>query len=249
MGRNEICFCGSGLKKKRCHGDINDNSLVANMLKIYKALDEEIKDKVKCKCRTNCNKCCYDYFYISEEEFLVIMYYIERHFKKEMIEEIFYKSYDYMKYLKQNYEDEYNKLNNITYGFVESQNYDINKFIPRIMKTEKGCIFLKEGKCSIYEVRPIVCRSFGTLNKKFKCPDVFVEKDEFDYKIVEDLMSKRIKSEYELILKQQYIEREYPISDFVFSLYDTYKLSGKLGMAIKKDKVEYAKNKIKLNRR
>lgn len=28
------------------------------------------------------------------------------------------------------------------------------------LKGKKGCIFLKENKCSIYPVRPLVCRSF-----------------------------------------------------------------------------------------
>jgi Fe-S-cluster containining protein len=31
------------------------------------------------------------------------------------------------------------------------------------------CSLLKEGKCSIYRIRPLICRLFG-LTKKMQCP-------------------------------------------------------------------------------
>ena len=249
MSRNEKCFCGSGLKKKKCHGDIHNNSLVANLIKIYNELDSKIASDVKCKCSDNCSKCCYDYFYISEEEFLVIMYYLEKNFTKDKIQEIFNRADEYMENIKKNYREEYNKLNDITYGLVDYNSYDKGKFIPRIMRTEKSCVFLENGRCSIYEVRPYICRTFGTLNNVFFCDDVIVEKDEFEYNGLEKILNKGINSEYELILGQKYFERGYPISDFIVSLYNINKNSGKLTRAIKSDRVEYVKNKLRIIRK
>jgi len=249
MIRNEKCFCGSGLKKKKCHGDIHDNSLVANVLKIYKELDEKVFNNIICKCKEGCSRCCYDYFYISEEEFLVIMYYIENNFSKEKLKEIYNKADEYMRNLKENHKKEYNKLNDVTNGFVEKGNYDKRKLIPSINITEKACVFLENGKCSIYKVRPFICRNYGTLSKMFTCMDVSVEKDEFEYEVLERLLKKRIQHEYELILEQKYYEREYPISDFIVSLYDIYKKSGRFYIATKSDKLTYVKNKIMLNRK
>lgn len=247
MSRNEKCFCGSGLKKKKCHGDIHDNSLVANVLKIYSKLDKKIKDNIRFKCMDNCNKCCYDYFYISEEEFLVIMYYIEKNFSKEKLKEIFIKANEYMSNLKENHKEEYNNLNNITYGLVKYKGYEMLKFIPRATRTEKACVFLEDGKCLIYEVRPFICRNYGTLSKKFTCNDIIIEKDEFEYELLDKLLDKRIKHEYESFLGRVYYEREYPISDFIVSLYDTYKKNGKLNHAIKSDRGILVKNKINRN--
>ncbi|MDR4187636.1 MULTISPECIES: SEC-C metal-binding domain-containing protein [Bacillus] len=28
MGRNELCFCGSGKKQKKCHDDVDPNSYI-----------------------------------------------------------------------------------------------------------------------------------------------------------------------------------------------------------------------------
>lgn len=52
---------------------------------------------------------------------------------------------------------------------VKSKDHDIDKRFNLIHKsyncknlTDTDCIFLKDGRCSIYEIRPEVCRDFGT---------------------------------------------------------------------------------------
>ena len=51
MGRNDICFCGSGLKVKKCHNGLNEDSLVGNLIKIYYELDSIVKEKIDCICQ------------------------------------------------------------------------------------------------------------------------------------------------------------------------------------------------------
>ena len=43
MGRNDLCFCGSGMKKKKCHVNIDENSIAAEIIKFYKELDDELQ--------------------------------------------------------------------------------------------------------------------------------------------------------------------------------------------------------------
>lgn len=33
MGRNAVCFCGSGKKQKKCHKDVAENSVIATIIK------------------------------------------------------------------------------------------------------------------------------------------------------------------------------------------------------------------------
>ena len=34
MGRNDLCFCGSGKKQKKCHPNINEDSVAAKIIKL-----------------------------------------------------------------------------------------------------------------------------------------------------------------------------------------------------------------------
>lgn len=38
MGRNDLCFCGSGKKQKKCHPNINEDSVAAKIIKLYTQL-------------------------------------------------------------------------------------------------------------------------------------------------------------------------------------------------------------------
>ena len=80
MGRNDLCFCGSGKKQKKCHPNINEDSVAAKTIKLYtqlsKELEENIYGKKNIKCEKGCNACCKDYFAISEVEFAIIMDYL-----------------------------------------------------------------------------------------------------------------------------------------------------------------------------
>ena len=77
MGRNDLCFCGSGKKQKKCHPNINEDSVAAKIIKLYtqlsKELEENVYGKKNIKCQKGCNACCKDYFAINEVEFAVII--------------------------------------------------------------------------------------------------------------------------------------------------------------------------------
>lgn len=61
------------------------------------------------------------------------------------------------------------------------QRADGNGYIP---ETEDGtCPFLKEGRCSIYKDRPMVCRMFGctpAMTCSFGCSTTITEPEEWD---------------------------------------------------------------------
>ncbi|HBL5607905.1 TPA: SEC-C domain-containing protein, partial [Listeria monocytogenes] len=35
MGRNDMCFCGSGIKKKKCHSNYQEGTPIASIIKTY----------------------------------------------------------------------------------------------------------------------------------------------------------------------------------------------------------------------
>ena len=43
MGRNDLCFCGSGKKQKKCHPNINEDSVAAKIIKLYTQLSKELE--------------------------------------------------------------------------------------------------------------------------------------------------------------------------------------------------------------
>lgn len=245
MGRNDICFCGSGLKVKKCHNGLNEDSLVGNLIKIYYELDSIVKEKIDCICQEGCSECCSDYFYISEEEFLVIMNYMIRNFSEEEINKVKSKAQEYIMNIKENYTSEYEKLNTVI-KVNEKVNYEM--LITREGNLKIPCVFLNEGKCSIYEIRPFICRFYGTRNKDYGCNKVYIKKLDYSEGEMDNiLLEKRINSEFKKIIGEEYIERGYPISDFIYSMYDFNIKSGKYKLATESNKKDYVIMKAKIN--
>ena len=50
---------------------------------------------------------------------------------------------------------------------------------------EKTCVFLQEGKCSIYDYRPDICRWYGT--KQIRCRWEFIEPTKIAKATLEDI--------------------------------------------------------------
>ena len=44
MKCNDLCFCGSGKKHKKCHFDINPSSKLADIYRAYKEFDKYAKN-------------------------------------------------------------------------------------------------------------------------------------------------------------------------------------------------------------
>lgn len=188
MGRNDLCFCGSGKKQKKCHPNINENSVAAKTIKLYgdigKDLDAYIYGKVDVKCAKGCNKCCQDYFAISEIEFAIIMDYLYSKWGSEKTSEIIHKGILLANEFEKHNPKYYEQLDECTTGksLFECARID---YVNMPEKQDK-CVFLdEEGGCSIYEVRPLICRTHGLcyysedVEHKIcdKIPSLFSNKD------------------------------------------------------------------------
>ncbi|EAE6702371.1 hypothetical protein BG453_14590, partial [Listeria monocytogenes] len=63
MGRNDMCFCGSGIKKKKCHSNYQEGTPIASIIKTYCDFDEYAKKiGITNNCPINCQECCKDIF-------------------------------------------------------------------------------------------------------------------------------------------------------------------------------------------
>lgn len=164
MGRNDMCFCGSGRKQKKCHPNIDENSKAAKIIELYekitRELDEQIYGKVSVKCKKGCNECCKDYFGISEVEFAIIMDYLYGRLGSEKTEEIIKKGISACVDFEKRNPSYFKQLEQNVTGMsgYESMKMDI----VNMPEKQDECLFLDEdGGCSIYAVRPIICRTHG----------------------------------------------------------------------------------------
>lgn len=166
MNRNDKCFCGSSKKYKKCHYGIEEGSIASELIKFYNELDSKIEKEIEAKslnvlCGQGCSECCEDYFAITEVEFAVIMDYLKREKGVEYIHSIISKGIKRNNKFKENYPEFYKQLEVNTTGYSKEMNIKTN--IDN-MPNKQGfqCIFLNDqNECSIYKVRPIICREHG----------------------------------------------------------------------------------------
>ncbi|MGL6107643.1 YkgJ family cysteine cluster protein [Romboutsia sp.] len=165
MNKEKKCFCGNKKCREQLHKNIKSNSKYAKTFKLYNKIDKVIKEDINTlnlnpKCGKGCSECCHQVFAISEVEFCIIIDYLLEHSKNE-IQTIFEKSYDIYNYIKNEDPIYFNKLKtNIEGGDA----YDFINFTMPSPETviPKGCIFLNyKNECSIYKVRPLICRTHG----------------------------------------------------------------------------------------
>ncbi len=167
MGRNDLCFCGSGKKQKKCHPDIHEHSLAAKCLNLYGKVNSIINEFYKSNriqpppCSKGCYNCCLHLFTISKIEFKIICYKL--------------KEWDSL------------RIKNLI-SMIENQWQYIQNHFPKLARcfekdgTGPGstvtlmqtfmlpesfnlpCPFLdnEHKTCEIYDVRPFICRCFGT---------------------------------------------------------------------------------------
>jgi Fe-S-cluster containining protein len=171
VSRNELCFCGSGKKKKKCHRDIEPGSAFAHMVNLYNRLDDTIQKGIgNIRCRKGCFACCYQYFTITSVEFYYIISQMMAEQGMTKVQEFIDRGYqDYL-----TYEEKYPEIIQVLKENHSNKNADNQDFMVqmnRIMQTNKNapmhnpnpCPFLDpETKgCSVYEYRPSVCRTYG----------------------------------------------------------------------------------------
>lgn len=164
MGRNDLCFCGSGKKQKKCHPNINEDSVAAKAIRLYaqlsKDLGENVYGKKNVKCEKGCNACCKDYFAISEVEFAIIMDYLYNNCGMEETNMIIEKAIVLADKFKKNNPEYFKQLEENITG--KDKNYMLRNDLENMPEQQEECVFLGEdGGCSIYNVRPIICRTHG----------------------------------------------------------------------------------------
>ena len=164
MGRNDLCFCGSGKKQKKCHPNINEDSVAAKIIKLYtqlsKELEENVYGKKNIKCEKGCNACCKDYFAISEVEFAIIMDYLYNNCGIEKTNIIIKKAIALSEKFEKNNPEYYKQLEENIAG--KNINYMVRINLENMPERQEECVFLDEdGGCGIYNVRPIICRTHG----------------------------------------------------------------------------------------
>jgi len=169
MGRNDICFCGSGKKKKKCHRDIEPGSAFAGMVDLHKRLDKTIQEGIgSIQCRKGCHSCCYQYFTITSVEFYYLLHQLIEERGMVKAQEFIERGYqDYLTYQEKHPEiihvlkENHHVNNNDEFMFVMNRLNEANQNAP--MHNPNPCPFLDpETKgCSVYKYRPTVCRSYG----------------------------------------------------------------------------------------
>ena len=161
MGRNDLCFCMSGKKKKLCHPDIHEESQAAAKLKIYSQLEYDLKMHHETKngislCVPGCNDCCFDYFTIQSIEFDLILKELAK-WEVDKLNNLIKRVDKYWTRLEKEYPE-------LTRVLLNASDNDIEKINSSIDKTSFPCVFFDENTqlCQIYEFRPFKCRIFGT---------------------------------------------------------------------------------------
>ena len=162
MERNKPCFCGSGLKQKRCHSDIESNSMFADLIKFYTELDYRLNSVSNpMNCFKGCCECCYQIFEISNLEFAYMCY---GYAKSNSLNELFRegnKIYNLMRennpavidlLKKQEKASSLEELSNISVDIF----YNVNN-----LKYKCPFLNIADGCCSVYDYRPFVCRKHG----------------------------------------------------------------------------------------
>ena len=139
MGANDLCFCGSGKKHKRCHSEVYEKSIIAQLLAAYNQIDEKIKERQSYTlCCKGCKDCCSNYFKVSITEFFSILYSLKGDLS--LIR----------------YSDEAKKI---------IKNAVLSKSDLENIIDFPECIFVDDysGECKIYHVRPTLCRDYGSV--------------------------------------------------------------------------------------
>lgn len=128
----------------------NSEALTDEILNIYRKNDSEISKILK-PCKKGCNSCCYQNVRIVKIEKYIIEGYLEKEDKKRR--EIHKNILDWFAYFN----------NNTPVGkTITSKELTIFDF--RVVMDRYPCPFLVDFECSIYEARPIVCRTFFIEN-------------------------------------------------------------------------------------
>lgn len=104
---------------------------------------EENGQSPKIACRSGCNYCCHSQVNIIPIEALLISAFIKTDFTFTEVSAL---------------NAEISQIHLLTAGKTLEQLYALKDDLP--------CLFLKQGRCSIYKMRPSICRSWSSFDSK-----------------------------------------------------------------------------------
>jgi len=104
-------------------------------------------------CKTGCHYCCFNQPVVTPPEALLIGHHVEQTFTD---------------YEKQGLIHRIKHVVDVTHGKTPDE--------IAMIRYELPCIFLKDGMCMVYEVRPVVCRTCTSIDAEH-CKDVFESRD------------------------------------------------------------------------
>ena len=162
MERNKKCFCGSSLKQKYCHSDIEAGSMFADLIKFYNELEIRLQQSTNpMECSNGCCECCYQFFEISALEFAYMLYgYLKKHSLDTILSlgENVYQVIKVNNPIILNFLDKQEKANSL----LELNHISLDMFYY-VYNLRYQCPFLNkiDGSCTVYDYRPFICRKHG----------------------------------------------------------------------------------------
>jgi Fe-S-cluster containining protein len=170
MAKKERCFCGSGKASKNCHR-VTSDSRAANLFNLYDEVEHTVEvyfesAKDKPQCFSGCNYCCSDFFTVSEVELEIIMDEIHTTWTEQEIINLYKKVMDNVRAFQVEHPDLDNAI--LTQLNYEGDLSKFKSFKGGKTRTSFPCPLLNQenGKCSVYNKRPMVCRTHGTTHFK-----------------------------------------------------------------------------------
>jgi Fe-S-cluster containining protein len=131
----------SGDKKTSMKGE--NNKVLKLALKALKWTDDAIQNFVLLEslpepldCKPGCNFCCYNLPMVTPPEALLMGHYVEQTFSDQKKKELADSIYKILKHID-----------------------GLSPYEVVMMRHELPCIFLENGMCSVYPVRPVICRT------------------------------------------------------------------------------------------
>lgn len=151
-------------ERKKCHSTLDSDSKLATMYQANISYDKKVSnEKITANCFSGCSACCNDFFFVSENEFLLILDSLLRKGGNQLVNIYKEKAQEYYRFLENEFPEIVLQLDAfMPQGNMEetkdyfNDNYNWNR--------AKSCIFLEDGRCSVYEERPHICRMYGVCN-------------------------------------------------------------------------------------
>lgn len=167
MGRNDICFCGSGKKRKKCHSYIREDSYIESLYEMYyeiETIKEGYQYPLDHPCKKGCYDCCYDWFSITMLEFEAILASLKRK-GMDYTKQVFEIALEYNVLMEKKDPELYSYLEQDLSGRDVAEDFKFQRRLygSRPTRLPFPCPLLdkKNKSCTVYEDRPFICRTHG----------------------------------------------------------------------------------------